>query len=143
MGINKEQLELSMEITKEYMSSEVTPISEKVNDVSIAQKTVNENLSYCISGITATVSFTPSVGAIIPFIPTINNGIDYDTNTKLYTLKAGVPYSIKGFVRLYSYAGYFYYTIYDYTNSKELGIYGCMEGATGANQALFPYNMHY
>lgn len=138
MGINKDQLGISMEITKGYISDELTPIESKVNNISIAQKTVNENLSYCISGITATLPLTPSVGAMIPFIPTINNGIVYDTNTKLYTLKTGVSYSIKSLVRLYSYSGYFYYTIYDYTNSKELGLYGCMEGATGANQALFP-----
>lgn len=138
MGINKEQLELTTEITKEYIISKVNPLSEKVSDISIAQKTVNENLSYCISGIVATQSYTPAVGAMIQFIPSFNNGIGYDENTKLYTLKAGISYSIKGFVRLYSYAGYLYYTIYDYTNSKELSLYGCMEGTTGQNQALFP-----
>lgn len=129
---------LSKTWSSSKISESINAVGEVANDISIAQKTVNENLSYCISGITSTVSFTPSVGVMIPFIPTVNNGIAYDTTTKLYTLKAGVPYSIKGFVRLYSYSGYFYYTIYDYTNSRELGMYGCMEGATGQNQALFP-----
>nr|WP_024835400.1 hypothetical protein [Clostridium sp. 12(A)] len=161
MGISKTNLGISIESIKSFITGKIPsvhnaitgrddidahPISaitglqneiNKVNDINVAQRTVNQKLSQCLSSVTDALDYTPVVNLLIPFIPIVNNGIDYDQTTKLYTLKANVTYNIEALVRLISYQGYMYYCLYDYTNSKVIGKAGVCECANGINRKRY------
>lgn len=162
MGISKTNLGISIESIKSFIagkipsshnviagrdSADAHPISaitglqteiNKVNDINVAQRTVNQKISQCLSSVTDALDYTPAVNLLIPFIPIVNNDIAYDQTTKLYTLKANATYNIEALVRLISYQGYMYYCLYDYTNSKIIGKAGVCECANGINQAILP-----
>ncbi len=162
MGISKTNLGVSIETIKNFItgkipsshnvitgrdSNDAHPISaitglqtevDKVNSISIAQKTVNQKNAQCLAGVVDGQAFTPTVNLPIPFTPTVNNGIDYDEITKRYKLKANVTYNIEALVRLISYQGYMYYSLHDYTNSKVIGKAGVCEANVGVNQAIIP-----
>lgn len=162
MGISKTNLGISIESIKNFIagkipnshnviagrdSTDAHPISaitglqtevDKVNSISVAQKTVNQKHLQCLAGVIDGQAFTPTVNLLIPFTPTVNNGIDYDETTKMYKLKANTTYNIEALIRLISYQGYMYYTLYDYTNSKVLGKAGVCEANVGVNQAIIP-----
>ncbi|WP_313069746.1 phage tail protein [Lacrimispora sp.] len=162
MGISKTNLGVSVESILNFItgkipsshnviagrdSNDAHPISaisglqtevDKVNSISIAQKTVNQKNVQCLAGVVDGLAFTPAVNLALPFTPTVNNGIDYDQNTKMYKLKANVTYNIEALIRLISYQGYMYYSLHDYTNSKVLGKAGVCESNVGINQAILP-----
>ncbi len=162
MGISKTNLGTSVEAILNFITgkipsshnviagrdfSDAHPISaitglqtevDKVNSISVAQKTVNQKHAQCISNVTDLLNYTPAVNLALPFTPTVNNGIYYDETTKLYTLKANVTYNVESLVRLISYQGYMYYSLYDYTNSKAIGKLGVCECTVGVNQAIIP-----
>lgn len=160
MGISKTNLGVSVESILKFItgkipsshnvitgrdSNDAHPITaitglqtevDKVNSINIAQKTVNQKNAQCLAGVIDGQSFTPVANLALPFIPTINNGIDYDETAKTYKLKANITYNIEALVRLISYQGYMYYCLYDYTNSKVIGKAGVCEANVGINQAI-------
>lgn len=171
MGISKEQLGIDTESTKVYIASEISKIShtsilnrespdshpmsaitglndiaDKINDINIAQKTINKSLDYCFASISKqsppgreNIDISSKLNDVIKFTPYINNNIAYNQTTGMYTLKAGKTYAIEASIGLYAPAGkWIYVNIWDNTNSKYLGN-DCLTGLeTSVAQVTFP-----
>ena len=76
----------------------VEDLSNKVNALNIAQKTVNEDLDYCFVGFwnntNSEVHATCTRGAAIPFNTKFEGNLDFNSTNKAIKLKAGHRYKL-------------------------------------------------
>ena len=76
----------------------VEDLSNKVNALNIAQKTINEDLDYCFVGFwnntNSEVHATCTRGAAIPFNTKFEGNLDFNSTNKAIKLKAGHRYKL-------------------------------------------------
>ena len=121
----------------EVISDTVTPandglyvkdISNEVNKINIAQKTINENVGYIQVGC-SDYSTALALGSVFkfPYIRDSHNDIDYNPTTGTFKLKAHKTYSLEAQITMFETYGYFYYIFKDITKNKEIGTGGKTE----------------
>ena len=102
----------------EDKTEQINNIQTQVNRVSIAQKTVNTELDYCIYTTGQDRQYNFSVGNFIPFsLKIASKNIEYDSSTYTFRLKAGKTYKIQCFIRFLNTSGWVYYNIFNVTDN--------------------------
>ena len=101
-GIYVEKTKISIDdgnaLSKKSDGLFVEDLSNKVNALNIAQKTINEDLDYCFVGFwnntNSEVHATCTRGAAIPFNTKFEGNLDFNSTNKAIKLKAGHRYKL-------------------------------------------------
>ena len=101
-GIYVEKTKISIDdgnaLSKKNDGLFVEDLSNKVNALNIAQKTINEDLDYCFVGFwnntNSEVHATCTRGAAIPFNTKFEGNLDFNSTNKAIKLKAGHRYKL-------------------------------------------------
>lgn len=138
-AIDKANLELALSENNkrllEHTDTADTELRQNLNMMFQYQKYLNTELDYiqiCFPGDTTVNNV--DVGTIIPFSTlAFSNNLDFDNSTYTIKLNAGKTYKITSHIRTLNSSGYFYFSTYNKTQNKIVGLSGCVETPSSYN----------
>lgn len=138
-AIDKANLELALSENNkrllEHTDTADTELRQNLNVMSQYQKYLNTELDYIqVRFSEDTTVNNVAVDTIVPFDTIIiSKNIEFNTSTYVFKLKAGKTYRIVSRIRTLNSSGYFYFVIYNKTQSKNIRPSGCVESPASYN----------
>lgn len=138
-AIDKANLELALSENNkkllEYTDNADTKLRQEFGPVSKYQRYLNTELDYIqVRFSEDTIVNNVAVDTIVPFDTIIiSKNIEFNTSTYVFKLKAGKTYRIVSRIRTLNSSGYFYFVIYNKTQSKNIRPSGCVETPASYN----------